>query len=78
MNYPVCSYNEWDPLEEIIVGTIDGVTAPVLTHDMKTFIRIDEERVVVEKSEEATIKFFKEIGLKPILVDFKDHYIFGG
>ncbi|MDY6806425.1 MAG: NarL family transcriptional regulator [Cyanobacteriota bacterium] len=38
---PVCSYNEWDPLEEIIVGTIDGVTAPVLTHEMKTFIRKD-------------------------------------
>lgn len=38
---PVCSYNEWDPLEEVIVGTIDGVTAPVLTHDMKTFVRKD-------------------------------------
>jgi amino acid adenylation domain-containing protein len=21
--YPVCSYNEWDPLEEVIVGTVD-------------------------------------------------------
>ncbi len=38
---PVYSYNEWDLLEEIIVGTIDGVAAPVLTHDMKTFIRKD-------------------------------------
>ena len=40
-NSSICTYNEWDPLEEIIVGTIDGVTAPVLTHDMKTFIRKD-------------------------------------
>jgi len=41
-------------------------------------LMLDEERVVVEKTEEPTIKFFKEIGLKPVLVDFKDHYIFGG
>lgn len=41
-------------------------------------LMIDEERVIVEKSEEPTINFFKEIGLKPILVDFKDHYVFGG
>ncbi|MCP4112498.1 MAG: NarL family transcriptional regulator [Desulfobacteraceae bacterium] len=39
---------------------------------------IDEERVLVEKHEEPTIKFFKEIGLKPVTVDFKDHYVFGG
>jgi glycine amidinotransferase len=41
-------------------------------------LMIDEERVVVEKDEIETIRFFKKIGLKPILVDFKDHYIFGG
>lgn len=41
MKSPVCSYNEWDPLEEIIIGTIDGVTAPVVTHEMKTFVRED-------------------------------------
>ncbi|XP_022796900.1 glycine amidinotransferase, mitochondrial-like [Stylophora pistillata] len=22
---PVCSYNEWDPLEEVIVGRVEGV-----------------------------------------------------
>lgn len=25
---PVCSYNEWDPLEEVVVGTIDGAAVP--------------------------------------------------
>ena len=24
----VCSYNEWDPLEEVIVGVIDGACVP--------------------------------------------------
>lgn len=39
MNSPVQSYNEWDPLEEVIVGTIEGVTVPVLTHEMKALVR---------------------------------------
>jgi glycine amidinotransferase len=25
---PVCSYNEWDPLEEVVVGIIDGAAVP--------------------------------------------------
>ncbi|PSB51010.1 hypothetical protein C7B67_12455 [filamentous cyanobacterium Phorm 6] len=25
---PVCSYNEWDPLEEVIVGIVDGAMVP--------------------------------------------------
>src|SRR5688572_22368486 len=25
---PVSSYNEWDPLEEVIVGSLDGATLP--------------------------------------------------
>jgi glycine amidinotransferase len=25
---PVCSHNEWDPLEEVIVGVVDGASAP--------------------------------------------------
>lgn len=25
---PVCSYNEWDPLEEVIVGSVDGAYVP--------------------------------------------------
>ena len=25
---PVCSYNEWDPLEEVVVGRLEGATIP--------------------------------------------------
>ncbi len=25
---PVCSYNEWDPLEEVVVGRLEGATVP--------------------------------------------------
>jgi len=28
----VCSYNEWDPLEEVIVGVVDGAAVPVWDH----------------------------------------------
>ena len=28
MPAPVCSYNEWDPLEEVIVGVLDGAAVP--------------------------------------------------
>lgn len=37
----VSSHNEWDPLEEVVVGTIDGVTIPPLTHEMKVMVRRD-------------------------------------
>jgi len=35
----VCTYNEWDPLEEIIVGRIDGAVVPYLTREFKTFAK---------------------------------------
>jgi len=41
-------------------------------------LMLDENRVVVEASEEPTIKFFKNLGLKPITVDFKHFFPFGG
>ena len=25
---PVCSYNEWDPLEEVVVGRLEGAGIP--------------------------------------------------
>ena len=25
---PVCSYNEWDPLEEVVVGRLEGAMIP--------------------------------------------------
>jgi len=34
---PVSSYNEWDPLEEIIVGRAEGQRVPFLYPDIKVF-----------------------------------------
>ncbi|MCZ9346966.1 amidinotransferase, partial [Streptomyces sp. TRM76130] len=28
LDSPVCSHNEWDPLEEVVVGRVDGATFP--------------------------------------------------
>jgi len=35
---PVNSYNEWDPLEEIIVGRAEGQRVPFLHPDLKVCI----------------------------------------
>lgn len=32
---PVSSHNEWDPLEEVIVGRVEGATIPSLTPEVK-------------------------------------------
>ena len=32
---PVCSYNEWDPLEEVIVGRVQGAHVPPFTIEVK-------------------------------------------
>lgn len=32
---PVCSHNEWDPLQEVIVGRLDGATVPQLLTELK-------------------------------------------
>ena len=32
---PVKSWNEWDPLEEVIVGISEGATPPSLTTEVK-------------------------------------------
>ena len=32
---PVWSHNEWDPLEEVIVGRVEGATVPALTVEVK-------------------------------------------
>ena len=31
----MCSYNEWDPLEEVIVGTVEGAHMPPMTIEVK-------------------------------------------
>lgn len=36
---PVCSYNEWDPLEEVIVGRAENACVPPLTVEVKVRIR---------------------------------------
>ena len=33
---PVCSYNEWDPLEEVIVGRAENACVPKLTIEVKS------------------------------------------
>lgn len=32
---PVCSYNEWDPLEEVIVGRAENAHVPPFTPEVK-------------------------------------------
>lgn len=34
-NSPVMSWNEWDPLEEVIVGRAENAIVPPLTHEVK-------------------------------------------
>ena len=34
---PVNSYNEWDPLEEVIVGIAEGARVPRLGLDIKVY-----------------------------------------
>lgn len=34
---PVCSYNEWDLLEEVIVGRAEGATVPELSVEVKAY-----------------------------------------
>lgn len=41
-------------------------------------LMLDEKRVIVESSEEHLIKFFKNIGMKPILCPFRNFQSFGG
>ena len=33
---PVCAYNEWDPLEEVIVGRVEGAHVPPMKIEVKT------------------------------------------
>lgn len=41
-------------------------------------LSIDEKRVIVEESEEPTIRFLKEHGFEPIPCPFRNNYKFGG
>ena len=44
-NSPVWSWNEWDPLEEVVVGIIDGATIPELTPEVKVGNRMGVAKV---------------------------------
>lgn len=35
---PVCSYNEWDPLEEVIVGRAENARVPPFTVEVKVSV----------------------------------------
>lgn len=37
---PVCSYNEWDPLEEVIVGRAENARVPPFTVEVKVSYRV--------------------------------------
>src|SRR5688572_14178920 len=49
---PVSSYNEWDPLEEVIVGVVEGAAFPPyhiaiaapLPHNQRQTFRVNEGR----------------------------------
>lgn len=63
-NIPIVnSFNEWDPLEEIIVGRIEGAAVPVLTREFKTFAKPEYWN------------FFKEYGGKPYPKELLDRGI---
>lgn len=42
---PVCSYNEWDPLEEVIVGVLDGAAVPSWHISLKATMPEDQWRM---------------------------------
>lgn len=44
---PVCSYNEWDPLEEVIVGRAENACVPPFTVEVK--VRADVKRTTVHQ-----------------------------
>src|SRR5215813_13409985 len=39
---PVCSYNEWDPLEEVIVGIIDDASFPTWHMSLPSVLPADQ------------------------------------
>lgn len=42
---PVCSYNEWDPLEEVIVGRPENACVPPFTMEVKVCIEFMRKEV---------------------------------
>lgn len=44
-NSPVCSFNEWDPLEEVIVGSVLGAAKMGFEPAINAYYYTDEERI---------------------------------
>ena len=47
---PVNCYNEWDPLEEIIVGRLEGACVPPLTADVRACLSGSKYPFFVERA----------------------------
>ena len=41
---PVCAYNEWDPLEEVIVGRAENARVPPFTVEVKVSLLFFSQR----------------------------------
>lgn len=52
---PVCSYNEWDPLEEVIVGRAENAHVPPFTPEVK--VSLENESGTNDCCETAFISF---------------------
>lgn len=50
MSLPVASYNEWDPLEEVIVGIVDGAAVPAWDVALEATIPIDSKRLFTDNA----------------------------
>ena len=59
-NSPVCSYNEWDPLNEVIVGRVEGSCVPEFTIEVKA------------NSYEKNWPFFQQYGGKAFPKEFME------
>lgn len=73
------SYNEWDPLEEVIVGVVEGATIPEFDHCIKSSAPKSQEnfyknkfglsfpKEIIQKASEeldGLVKIFQEAGIK--------------
>jgi N-dimethylarginine dimethylaminohydrolase len=72
---PVSSHNEWDRLEEVIVGRLEGAAIPWTSINV---LMLDEKRVVVDRSQVSLIRSLKVWGFEPMPIPFSSYLPFGG
>lgn len=70
---------KWDiiPAPEPVLN-VDQKNSPVSCWMNMNTLMLDEERVIVEESQEPTIKALRALGFKPIPCPFSNYYPFGG